>query len=90
MRFSLVSLQERHAAYKLATRRLRALRLQRQLVRKRSFSALAKSSPADTALVVVGSVNADMVLQVDRLPQGGETLAAKSLQTYPGGKVKNC
>lgn len=42
-------------------------------------------------LVVVGSVNADMVLEVDRLPADGETLGAKALNTFPGGKAsKQC
>ena len=39
-------------------------------------------------LVVVGSVNADMVLEVDRLPADGETLGAKTLNTFPGGKAR--
>ena len=30
-----------------------------------------------------------MVLQVERLPEEGETLAANSLQTFPGGKGAN-
>ena len=38
-------------------------------------------------LVVVGSINADLVLEVDRLPAPGETLAADSLKVFPGGKV---
>ena len=38
-------------------------------------------------LVVVGSVNADLVLEIDRLPADGETLGAKSLNTFPGGKA---
>ena len=38
-------------------------------------------------LVVVGSVNADMVLQVDRIPAEGETLAAVGMEVFPGGKV---
>lgn len=38
-------------------------------------------------LVVVGSVNADLVLEVDRLPADGETLGAKTLNTFPGGKA---
>eukprot|EP00803_Ostreobium_quekettii_P009810 evm.model.scf_788EXC.4 EVM.evm.TU.scf_788EXC.4 scf_788EXC:36542-42083(+) len=38
-------------------------------------------------LVVVGSVNADLVLQVDRVPAPGETIGAESLDTFPGGKV---
>ena len=42
-------------------------------------------------LVVVGSVNADMVLEVERLPADGETLGAKTLNTFPGGKAsKQC
>lgn len=40
-------------------------------------------------LVVVGSINADMVLQIERMPEEGETLAASSLQTFPGGKGAN-
>ena len=40
-------------------------------------------------LVVVGSVNADMVLEVDRLPADGETLGAKTLNTFPGGKASS-
>ena len=38
-------------------------------------------------LVVVGSINVDLVLQVERLPKDGETLGASSLNTFPGGKV---
>ena len=58
----------------------------------RRFNVRAQSSEngRDTVgkpLVVVGSVNADMVLQVDRLPEAGETLAAEDLETFPGGKV---
>ncbi|GAB4813713.1 hypothetical protein N2152v2_000759 [Parachlorella kessleri] len=40
-------------------------------------------------LVVVGSVNADLVVEVDRLPRPGETLAADTLKVYPGGKGAN-
>ena len=39
-------------------------------------------------LVVVGSLNADSVLEIDRLPKGGETMNAKTLNTFPGGKVR--
>ena len=51
------------------------------------------SSPRDSAngvdmlpkpLVVVGSVNADLVLPIERLPKPGETLAAASIETVPG------
>lgn len=48
---------------------------------------LRASEAGGEALVVVGSVNADMVLQVERLPKEGETLAASNLMTFPGGKV---
>ncbi|KXZ56172.1 hypothetical protein GPECTOR_1g148 [Gonium pectorale] len=40
-------------------------------------------------LVVVGSVNADLVLPIERLPKPGETLAAASIETVPGGKGAN-
>ncbi len=36
----------------------------------------------------VGSVNADLVLPIERLPQPGETLGATSMETIPGGKVR--
>ena len=39
-------------------------------------------------LVVVGSINADLVLEVERLPKDGETMGASSLNTFPGGKVR--
>ena len=40
-------------------------------------------------LVVVGSANADFVLQVDRLPAPGETVSASELDLFPGGKGAN-
>jgi sugar/nucleoside kinase (ribokinase family) len=44
--------------------------------------------PADgRPLVVVGSINADLVLSVERLPAPGETIGAKDLEFFPGGKV---
>lgn len=48
--------------------------------------------PATTTpqtLVVAGSINADLVLRVDRLPAPGETLAARSLAHFAGGKGCN-
>lgn len=42
---------------------------------------------AQRPLVVVGSINADLVLQVSRMPDAGETLEAATLDTFPGGKV---
>jgi hypothetical protein len=60
----------------------------------RTSKAVAAADAADQAgsmhvkpLVVVGSVNADLVLSVDRLPQPGETLGAKGMSVFPGGKV---
>ncbi|KAG0575703.1 hypothetical protein M758_5G026600 [Ceratodon purpureus] len=40
-------------------------------------------------LVVVGSVNADIYVEVERLPIEGETIAARGGQTFPGGKGAN-
>lgn len=39
-------------------------------------------------LVVVGSINADLVIEVDRLPKPGETIGSHSMQVFPGGKVR--
>ncbi|XP_050215970.2 ribokinase-like [Mercurialis annua] len=40
-------------------------------------------------LVVVGSANADIYVEIDRLPKEGETLSAKNGQTLAGGKGAN-
>lgn len=40
-------------------------------------------------LVVVGSVNADIYMEVERIPKAGETVSAHSSQTLPGGKGAN-
>jgi len=40
-------------------------------------------------VVVVGSANADLVVQVQRRPSGGETLLGGDLQLLPGGKGAN-
>lgn len=40
-------------------------------------------------LVVVGSANADIYLEIDRLPKEGETISAKSGQILAGGKGAN-
>jgi len=39
--------------------------------------------------VVVGSINMDVVLSVERFPQPGETLTGLELNHYPGGKGAN-
>ncbi|GAV60867.1 PfkB domain-containing protein [Cephalotus follicularis] len=40
-------------------------------------------------LVVVGSANADIYVEIDRLPREGETISAKNGQTLAGGKGAN-
>lgn len=40
-------------------------------------------------LVVVGSANADIYVEIDRLPREGETISAKTGQTLAGGKGAN-
>jgi ribokinase len=41
------------------------------------------------AVVVVGSVNADLVVAVERLPQAGETVTGGTFSRYGGGKGAN-
>lgn len=58
--------------------------------RARAFQSVradAYSPRGEQALVVVGSLNADTVLTIDRLPEAGETMNAKDLSTFPGGKA---
>ena len=40
-------------------------------------------------LTVVGSINLDLVAQVERLPRAGETVTATSFERIPGGKGAN-
>jgi ribokinase len=40
-------------------------------------------------VVVLGSINADLVLNTARLPATGETVRATKMQTFPGGKGAN-
>jgi ribokinase len=40
-------------------------------------------------VVIVGSLNMDLVTRAERLPRGGETLIGKSFATVPGGKGAN-
>lgn len=41
------------------------------------------------AIVVVGSLNADLVVDVTRFPAPGETLTGQAFETVPGGKGAN-
>jgi ribokinase len=40
-------------------------------------------------IVVVGSLNMDLVVSVDRMPQPGETVPGRDFRTIPGGKGAN-
>ena len=40
-------------------------------------------------ILVIGSINADLVLQVPRFPRPGETIKGSDLKTIPGGKGAN-
>ena len=40
-------------------------------------------------IIVLGSINMDLVVKTERAPQGGETLSGISFQTIPGGKGAN-
>lgn len=58
----------------------------------RNFPILRSSlnpSSQTPPVVVVGSANADIYVEIDRLPKEGETISAKSGQTLAGGKGAN-
>lgn len=40
-------------------------------------------------IIVIGSLNMDLVIQAQRAPQAGETIAAQAFTTIPGGKGAN-
>lgn len=42
-----------------------------------------------TPVLVVGSLNIDLVVNVDRFPAAGETILGRQFATYPGGKGAN-
>jgi ribokinase len=50
---------------------------------------LPAMSGAPGTVLVVGSVNADLVVGVDRRPGAGETVLGSELATFPGGKGAN-
>ena len=45
--------------------------------------------PAKPTILVVGSINIDMVMRTPRMPAPGETLRGKGFSTSPGGKGAN-
>ncbi len=48
-----------------------------------------RSSPTSRSVVVVGSLNMDLVFRVPRVPGEGETLTGRDFQQIPGGKGAN-
>ncbi len=40
-------------------------------------------------IIVVGSINLDLVASVERMPRSGETITGQDFATYPGGKGAN-
>ena len=48
-----------------------------------------KSTPDAPQIVVVGSINMDLVARMMRLPRPGETVSGDSFQMIPGGKGAN-
>lgn len=53
------------------------------------MSALDFSGRQDKPVVVVGSLNMDLVMRTPRVPVGGETLHGHEFSTLPGGKGAN-
>ncbi|MBC7442289.1 MAG: ribokinase [Ramlibacter sp.] len=57
------------------------------------FTGTALASPPGTtepgSVVVVGSINVDQLIRIDRHPQPGETLIGSSMEFLPGGKGAN-
>ncbi|GMP53513.1 hypothetical protein CsSME_00018959 [Camellia sinensis var. sinensis] len=54
-----------------------------------TIKASQTHNPTTPPLVVVGSANADIYVEIDRLPREGETISAKTGQTLAGGKGAN-
>jgi ribokinase len=52
-------------------------------------SRLDFAGSKDKPIVVVGSLNMDLVMRVPRMPLGGETLSGHAFLTLPGGKGAN-
>ncbi|CAM6123005.1 unnamed protein product [Calypogeia fissa] len=51
------------------------------------MASTGKAMPSP--LVVVGSANADIYVEIERMPKEGETVSARNGQTLPGGKGAN-
>ncbi|KAL8255159.1 hypothetical protein R6Q59_033380 [Mikania micrantha] len=55
----------------------------------KSIDPTTAKSTTPPPLVVVGSANADIYVEIDRLPKEGETISATTGQTLAGGKGAN-
>lgn len=79
--------------YRNSLTKSRAVRRGGQRVLRRHSGAygcpISCSATDQSSLVVVGSINADLVFDIPRLPAPGETLEAASMSTFPGGKGAN-
>jgi ribokinase len=53
------------------------------------MTPFAASSNPGGPIVVVGSLNMDLVMRLARVPEGGETLMGREFRTIPGGKGAN-
>ena len=42
-----------------------------------------------TNIIIVGSLNMDLVVQVPNIPKSAETVLGNNFATYPGGKGAN-
>lgn len=75
---------------RLCTQIVRACKSGGQLsVDKKEKQKMQEEHIGPAPLVVVGSANADIYVEVDRLPAPGETIAACAGRTLPGGKGAN-
>lgn len=53
------------------------------------MTSQSPSSNGDGHIVVVGSINMDLVVRAPHLPQPGETIIGSDFRTFPGGKGAN-
>lgn len=54
-----------------------------------SASSAAAGTPVAADVLIVGSLNMDLVIRTPRLPRPGQTVVAPALETIPGGKGAN-
>ena len=73
-------------------RQNQAISSQSNIRRTRKLLIADRNLDVQPFILVVGSINADVIIEVDRLPQRDETLVAKKVETgfaVPGGKGAN-